>query len=505
MPSSTAEITFTSTDKGVLALMERLDRSQDKLARNMDRLGRESKRSADASRDGWKKVGSTFKGVALSLVGGGSILTGLNLIKSAQADIIKQAEQIASKYEDSAKRFRVQTGYRGAEAGAAQARVENIAYANAVSLDTAFNAGTQLASSGFDRREASGDSLNAFLDVLAATNQSGEQVDSAELAKSLAGFLSSQNLELNAANVRRVGAGTQALFKGTNLQLSALTPLAKEGASLATALSPEETLASASVLLDQGIDESSTAVALRSIVSRLQTAKEGKAQDRGLEILGLKSGQVDFVGEDLDAVLGTLAEAFGRTDERDRAGAAKLLVGEAAVAPLLKLIESRGTVRDRVSLQSETGQFDADVREAQSGVNAAARRSEVREKVRGLENFNAEDLIGDALQRIEEERGVSALQASLNRGIYEAQRGAFISQGLAARSVYGDAAAQQARDLVAEDAGLDPADGRYRTFEELNSSLRELIRATRDETSERRRSNFAGPPSTALERGGPQQ
>ena len=500
MPSSTAEITFTSTDKGVVALVERINRSQDALSRKIDRVGRESRKTTDATNAGWKRAGATIKGVGLSLVGGGSILAGLDLIKSANEEIIKQAGEIAERYDEAAKKFRVQSGLRGLEAGDAQRRIEGNAVANAVSIDRAFAAATQLVSSGFSAREASGGSLDAFLDVLAATNAAGGEADPAELAKGLAGYLQSQGLGLNADNVRKVGGGTQRLFKGTNLQLDALPALAKEGASLRQTLNPEESLAAASVLLDTGKDGSGTATALRNVTSRLQTAASDKGRSAALGSIGLDPADVDFAGENLETVLNRLADALEGRDGPTRAGVLESLAGTESRSSLESLIAGRGDIRRRVALQRDLSGFEDDVGIAQRGIGAGKTRIGGRRDLALLEQYPADEIVQQALELDSLERGSLGAVRLADKARFHLRRSVGSLDFAVGGAEQGERT-QRILDRSVGAAGLDPAG--IDTFADLEDALRENTRAMRGDGRPQKVEVVnapAGPPSAALAR-----
>ncbi|MFH5806333.1 phage tail tape measure protein [Alienimonas sp. DA493] len=505
MPSSSTEIVFDSSDKGIANTFEKMNRNQDRLYQKLDRLEKKSDRGAKASASNWMKVGETFKNVGLALVGGGGILSGLDLIKSANREIIEQAAEIAERYEDAAKRFRVQSGLRGIEAGDAQRRIEKIAVENAVSLDTGFAAATQLVSSGFTAREASGGSLDAFLDVLAATNQTGEGVDSEGLAKAMAGFLTANQLELTGENIRTYGGGLQSLFKSTNLQLDALPSLGKEAGALQSALSPQEQLAAAAVLQTQGSqDASSSATNLRNVVGRLQTAAASDTAGPALERLGLTAADVDFVGERIDDVLGRIGAGLQSVPEEERAGIAKSLVSEAGIASLNTLIANRSALRKNVADQANLGQFDADVAEAQQGAGAARIRLETASEVRRTQQYQADDIIKASLREELESRGYAQARTELFLGAYSTARAFGAGPDTAAdlgMGDYGEFAEVQDAALkrATQAAGLE---SNPQSFEEFAEALRENTRSNRDVAAEMKKRPPAPPRSAGLGAGG---
>lgn len=72
-------------------------------------------------------------------------------------------------------------------------------------------------------------------------------------------------------------------------------------------------------------------------------------------------------------------------------------IGEAEVAKVSSLLSGRQTLRDYVGLQSDTSQFNADLRAATSGRNAAKIRQQNRREQGQLRFADDGDLIGDEL------------------------------------------------------------------------------------------------------------
>jgi TP901 family phage tail tape measure protein len=406
--SNAISVGMTTENKDLLKAIQQYRAEVEKLKGQLDDAGKQGKKGGEDASAGWAKAITSLKNVAVSVVGVGGVVEALNLWRQTNAEIIQEAEEIGRKYDEATRKFRVQSGLRGLDAEEAQKKIFKNSEALGFTGEQGFSAATQLVSSGFSAKEASGESLNAFLKVLAASNLTGKQIDPTELANAVTGYLTSQGKELNAKNVADVGQKVQALFKGSNIQLGDLPQLGKQGAALKLGLSTEEQFAAFATLKNNAFDASSAATALKGIVVRLQSLKD-PAQLKDLKRLGLEKSQVDLSGENLDTVLGRLQGGLGKVPEADRAGILKSLVGEEALSGLKTLIDQRGMIGQQLTLQRDTRGFESDVAEATSGRNAAERRLEIRNDQRRLAQDTGTDLRRKALLEQAEIRGAAPI------------------------------------------------------------------------------------------------
>ncbi|WP_013629632.1 phage tail tape measure protein [Rubinisphaera brasiliensis] len=394
MPTSNkVEITFTSDDRDLIRSLQKQNEQYEKQLAKLDKLNDKSKKAAKSQKDGFDAAAVAMRGSTLAA---GAMAAGLTQIISLNSELISTARQVANEYERGVKALQVQGGLSDLQTKGAEGRIRAISTNLAVPFVQATSAATQLVSSGFSVQEATGPSLSNFLKVLATTNQSGPGTDPAALALSLSQYLAANNLSLTGDNVLKTGQSVQALFKGTNLQLGDLTPLAKEAGAFSNFLSVPEQLASQAYLV-KSFDAASSSVALRNITGRLATASSDPARQKALKRIGLTSDDVDFVGEGYFDVLDRLAGGVNAAPEKDRAGILKSIFGEAEVAKVSSLLQGRQTLRDYVGLQNDTSQFNADLRVATSGRNAAQIRQQNQLEQEKLRFANDGGLIGDAM------------------------------------------------------------------------------------------------------------
>lgn len=314
-------------------------------AAEMVRLWQAAKEGPEKMAAAMEDSGRRGKGASRSLAGEVEGLVGkwtsvAALIATAKAALdqyaatqrrIAEEEQLraGSTTELDTLISRLQTQAGGTLPPGASQQVIDTATARGVPTAQAFGAATQLVSSGATVEEATGGALDEVLQLLNATNATGKNVDSTELIKALVQFLTANQLEANAQNIRQVGTAVQRLFVGTNLQIGNLARFAPEAFTIGqfSGLGPEESLAVYSQFLDV-MDEATGAVAFRKGVTSLATAGATPSGVRALKMLGLSPEDVDFAGEDFETVLMRLAGGFEGLSQDQRNIAAKQLFGE---------------------------------------------------------------------------------------------------------------------------------------------------------------------------------
>ncbi|MBR9800260.1 phage tail tape measure protein [bacterium] len=441
MPTSNkVEITFTSDDRDLIRSLQKQNEQYEKQIKKLEQIGSKSRRTSKEQQSGFQQMAAS---AAKAVVGYGAILGVINQVAAANQELIREAQEVATAYDDANRKLQVQAGLTGIQRDNAKDRIAAIATNLAVPTIQATSAATQLVSSGFSAEEATGPSLSNFLKVLVATNQSGQNVDPAALALSLSQFLAANNLSLTGNNVLQTGQQVQSLFKGTNLQLGDLTPLAKEAGAFSNFLSVPEQLASQAYLV-KSFDAASSSVALRNITGRLATASSDPARLKALQQIGLGSEDVDFVGEGYFDVLDRIAGGVNAAPEQNRAGILKTIFGEADVAKVSSLLSGRQTLRDYVGLQGDTRQFNSDLQVATSGRNAASIRQQNRRE-QFVQQYNEnDDLLLEELDALSRENGIDPFRRSLYRRVYSegfgvlpSLRGIGVPQSVAAGIAYG--------------------------------------------------------------------
>lgn len=354
---------------------------------------------------------------------GGLIMSGFSMWKQANREIIEQANEIASKYDEVAKKFKVQSGLRGLDGARAQAKVADISEEVALpgGLNQGLEAATELVSSDFSVEEATGGSLRAFLQTLAAGGAQGRNVDPAELAKSFSQYLHAQGMAKNEESVRFLGQSSNALMKATKFDIGQLTSLAKESGAMKSAATPSQQLATFAEL-GMSQEAPQAAVGMRNFFGRLQTASAFPERMKVLEQLNLGAEDVDFVGEDMNAVIPRLNEAFGKVDESKRAGLMARLFGEETVPVATLIMENLGRIQQHQVDMANSDTFAADVKTATTGRASAEARQNIANQRDMLQRDEQDNLMSTELGLMLRERGASPFVQTKAQAYYSMSR-----------------------------------------------------------------------------------
>lgn len=375
MPENSVTTTFFADEKAAQAAIVRLEK---KYADLENRLKQVSKRSRQGSDEAIVGLGR-WTGQLTSMAAGYLALPALiGSVIAANKQMIDQADQAALKYDALFRRFRVQTGLGTLAGEEAQKRIQNLAVKNALPVEFASAAATQLVSSGFTAEEGSGAALDVLLKTIQASNLGGG--DPTQLAQSFGQFLGAQGLEKNAENLQRVAVAVQRLFKGTDLQVSDLSQLAARSQTAVGRASIEEQLGVFDVLREKTTaDKASTA--FQALFDRLTGFVGDPVATKALRGAGLKPGDVDLVGESVSDALDRLAAGAERLPEEKRAAFFQDLFGREVGGQLQGLVRDRGKIADAVKILSDTKGFEEDVAIATSGKAAGRTRGESAEEV----------------------------------------------------------------------------------------------------------------------------
>jgi hypothetical protein len=442
MAGSTAEINWTSNDAQVLRTFQKVERGFDEIARRMDRVEKASNRAAQSAAGGWDKVIGSLRSTAAALIGGGSVLTAINMVSEANRKALEDAQNAAKEYDRLFRGFRIQAGLGAIEAEQAKNKIIAIGKANAVKEDVATAAAKELVGSGFAVDQATGPALQAFLKVRSAMDQqNGGAAEAGQLAGAMASYLFSQGLDKNAGNVERVGRDFFALYAKGKLQFPDFGEISKEGATFAGKLNPEEQFSAYSVLRDANLAGPEAATGLRNIVLRLSTA--GAPNDRtrtdALQRLGLKPGDVDLVGESFGEAMTKIRDKLAGVPAKDRDSLLKMLFEEAGVSPAKMLMERMPMYAERISDQTAPGvpaAMGEAAQTAQSGRVAAGVRLGVKNNVARAANDAADDLVLQAIEAQYTEMDRNAVDKWVSKKVYSGLRATgFVSQEGALRFI----------------------------------------------------------------------
>lgn len=400
-------ITFAARATDLLATLDKTARSIEK---NQEELKKVKKAGDEASGGFEKGVMSAAKFTAGVL----GVSSAMSTLVEHSRQVRDNTEQAADKMNELNRQFQIQSGLRGVQAEEAQNRIRDLATKNAVSNEVANKAAVALASGGFSSEEASGGALDALLQGMQASLKGGE--DPTALAQSSGQFLAAMGMTKDAKNMKRVMVASQQLFKTTDFQISDLTNLASKSQGAAGIMSPEEVLGTFNVMRDKtSADVASTG--FKILLERLQTAKGDPQSVQALGRMGLKAGDVDLQGENMQTVLDRLSGGLDKLKPEDRPVIMEKLFGREALSPITGLIRDRGKIAGNIAAMGNEAAFNADVDAATEGPVARKQRlanEEENRRAKGATGFK------DRMKATREEaiaRGESELTAGIRETV----------------------------------------------------------------------------------------
>ncbi len=368
-----------------------------------------ARKTFDSMRKGVGGVSREFAGFAAGLIGAGGLREAVRMVQDATHRMLEEAKAAGMEYERLFKRFGSQASLQGTPLQNRAKDILDVAFKRATPEEKAFDAATQLRSSGFNTDEAAGGSLNSFLKTLNATNQGGkEPVAVPQLVEAMASYFAAQNLDKNTKNMDRVGVAFQRLFAEGQVQFPDFQQFAAESVGMRGKLSIEEQMAAfASMREVMPGDEAATG--LSRFVTRTASMKTEEGNVSVLASMGLKPEDVDLVGERFDEVLAKYKEGLAKLKPEDRTAALRQLFDMKGMVAAENLINlgTNGTFQKFMGVQGQRTEYEQAANLMETGPNAARQRQEIASKRRAFEKDQGLDLIMAELQAIAKEQGVT--------------------------------------------------------------------------------------------------
>ncbi len=302
----------------------------------------------------------------------------LQRIKENQEQVIRTGADAVRQIDAMTRSMQVQMGLTKEETMQERQATLEVAKQAGVTPDVAFGMQTQLSSSAFERG-----ALDTMLKIAQATNFEGNPQ---EVVQGIAQVLNAYQLERDNANTERLGASIVNLFRDTDLQMQDLGDFAKNAAVFENAgLKLEQSLAAFASLRNIYTGEAS-GTGLRNFVGILQSAGGQKSQTDALASMGLKPGQVDFVGEDLTSVIQTLRKATeGMAPEKANVAMAQLF-GRENVAVAQTLLQMDDEIAKFTVIQSDVAALHEKAIIKREGMDADVNRLEIERLQKKLAN-----------------------------------------------------------------------------------------------------------------------
>ena len=356
-----------------------------KAAKGPEEMGAAIDKTAQKSRNLATEAGEFLSGMIGKWT---SVAGAVGLVTAAiqrQYEAEKALRELRTKTTDTVdvlmNRFQVQSQIKsGPEADRYRSQILATAANRRIDPQVAFTVAEQMVSSGVNAKDTVyGGGLDEMLQLLGATNAGGGDFgDPRDATKSFIRWLTANNLAPNQKNIRSQAVAFQRLFAGTNVQLSELTQIAPAASVIKSFAhtSPEQSLSIASRFLDL-TDVENSMTAFRTAVTRLGTGASNSEIMRGMKMLNVKPGEVDFQGESFDQVIERLQGAFGKVDGATANSAARLIFGRAGLPFYTTMMQpdTLGDVRRRMALTGDEAGYRETVGIYESGRASAARQA----------------------------------------------------------------------------------------------------------------------------------
>jgi hypothetical protein len=316
---------------------------------------------------GLHRTGHLLKEVALGIIGGGGIMSAYEKWKEVNKQVIEQMHELNIHHGGMERQFGTQTGLRGQALHEATAQVMEAGIKRSVTPENAFAVATQMS------REQGGGAVNehqldAMMRVYNLANVAkGGTLNAAETTGTLMDFLENTGTEATPENIRKVGGSVAR----SDMGFEGLKGLAAHGAIMREAGIPiQEQLAAGEVTA--GSEHDASALAKMALAL---TKKPEKGQKHALAALGLKSEDVDFVGENSADVLDRLAAAKDKLGEGQALPTFVELFGKKQAEGALLLVQQHEKFRKLKEKLDPASNEDA-FNNAESGDQAVMRRQD---------------------------------------------------------------------------------------------------------------------------------
>lgn len=452
MASNEIKLTQSLDDRQYIEALNRHFKMLDKLEQKMAGLSKESKKANDSLQDmsfhGQKSFMDYSKVTTGIAAGFAAIVAGLKDMIAAEEEAMKKAAGIGKEYDNLQRSFRVLSGLRGLEAGAAQKSIEDIALKESFTKEQAYGGAKGLVSAGFSPSEASGGALKELLYGMAAAGEIEGNPE--EYAPIVAGYLANTGKEKNAANIRDVMRRITALGS-TNFTLkNGLGALSSEAGSLKE-LTSEEQFAGMAVL-QEGVPGTTASTVMRNAVSALTSQRNNKMAMKALKGMGIEPESVDLVGEDFSTAMKRMAFGYRNASPEMRNSYLSTFAGKenrAAFTAVMDNILKFDELVDKQKGLGIEGEFRDAHDEATTGPNAMRRRADLRLGQLRRDRNEKIDLEEQLIEIQGLEQGKSEWGIGLGKQIYRTGKAVTGIMGKGS----GDESPREIRDIAQELAG----------------------------------------------------
>ena len=363
--------TFFANATQAEAAISRLEKKYGDLENKLKQVSKASKVDFAAALESLQQWATGLLSVGAAA---GLVTSAIATVKTAQAELRREADATNVSYDELIRKLRVQGGLSAQQGQEAQARLTAIAARTGVGFAIAQGTAEEMVSQGFDVASGTGAGLERMLQTIKATNADPGQAR--QITQAYAALLAATGQDKNAENLENVTRAVQRVFKGTPLQAGDLAALAPKVQGVSQVMGMDEALAQFAVMREKSSPEIAS-TAMKIIWERLTTANINTTTQKGLATIQLTPADVDAIGEAPATVLDRLAQGLEKIPETERAGVMSQLFGAEAASAATGLIRDRAKVAEYVRLQKDEAGFQEDVRVATSGPAAARARAAI--------------------------------------------------------------------------------------------------------------------------------
>jgi len=363
--------TFFANATQAEAAISRLEKKYGDLENKLKQVSKASKLDFAAALESLQQWATGLLSVGAAA---GLVTSAIATVKTAQAELRREADATNVSYDELIRKLRVQGGLSAQQGQEAQARLTAIAARTGVGFAIAQGTAEEMVSQGFDVASGTGAGLERMLQTIKATNADPGQAR--QITQAYAALLAATGQDKNAENLENVTRAVQRVFKGTPLQAPDLAALAPKVQGVSQVMEMDEALAQFAVMREKSSPEIAS-TAMKIIWERLTTANVNTTTQKGLATIQLTPADVDAIGEAPATVLDRLAQGLEKLPETERAGVMSQLFGAEAASAATGLIRDRAKVAEYVRLQKDEAGFQEDVRVATSGPAAARARAAI--------------------------------------------------------------------------------------------------------------------------------
>lgn len=485
-----AKVNIVGNSDDAQRAVDKLRAQFEKMEEKLKNQAKFSKQAKSAAVDGFNQQVEAAKGLVMQLV---SVQAGWQLASSAirnYMDENRKLQDMRDKVAPSSRETEIklinQGTLNGQETATTMGNINKVSEAIPVgTVHDSKRITEEMFSQGFDRQEViNGDTLRAFLELKAATNQFGEgAIDSKELVKSVATSL--RNTEgrdpgqaISAQEIEKFGKAFQSLFLTQSIQLQDAIPFARIQSILTARGIDEKTLLAAfSVAVDAFGSGDVAATYLQQATAYMGRAGSEKMKNK-LDKLGIEldATKFDLIGEDLVEALRNMGTQINALDPRQKADALDALFGTKAQAGALTLMGKADNIevsRNKIS-DADGDAYGQAVEKFRLSDQAQAQAIATRADVSQIEGFkgnnanltfaDVDNIIAATREAIAKDPGASAVGFSLNKTAADLRYAAGLKQqspkeyldSLQSFARVGDAANQRSADLL--DSEIKKAD-----------------------------------------------